>query len=145
MSFRSLTAIAILINYAACAAPVKRINVSEPLRIQAPPASDPFVTGIQEIDPENPPKEGLWLSWPDAVAMASYLRRSRADNETKIAVIMKERDIATYKLKMAEKQIEESNSPAKHWWLTWGFPIGLGLGVVLGVIIPIVTTQGAGK
>lgn len=131
MRLRNLIAIATLTSY--CAAPLKEIHINEPLEISA--SAPTAIEGIREIDPENPPYEGVWMPWPDAIDFARHLRDERVANETKIVLITKDLDIANYKLKQDEKQLE--GAPVRQWWLTWGFPLGLTFGVIVGVIVPL--------
>lgn len=145
MSLKSLIVISTIISYLGCAAaPKKELFVASTTVDYEQPASQKMVLGFREIDSENPPVEGLWTTWDEAIFMANALREERIKNETKIAVISKERDIAKYQMGMYQKQLIEDNSPAKKWWLTWGFPIGVGIGTILGVVVPIVIT-GASK
>lgn len=110
------------------------------IEAEAPPIKDEWL-GIQEIDPQNPPRNGLWMNWEDAYAMAIYNRKQRVNYETSLINANKDREIFKRELETTRKQLADANSPAKSWWLTWGFPIGLGIGVLLGIVVPL-TTQG---
>lgn len=143
---KNLIVIGMIISQLNCAAALKSVVISEPMVVtdDESPVPDGFLLGLQEIDPENPPMEGLWTSWNDATAMANFLRSERIKTDTKIAFALRDRDIANHNAGVLKMQLDDANSPSKRWWMTWGFPIGLGIGTILGVIVPV-AIQGASK
>lgn len=93
--------------------------------------------GIIPIDPENPPRDGVWMSWQDAIAMATNKRHERQEFMIVNEQIKLERDLAQMRLEKTSKALSEAESPMAKFWKTWGFPIGilLGFGVGFGTFL----------
>lgn len=145
MCWKSLIATGLIINSVCCAVPLKPVATATAEDLPASRPAPVVLNGMQEIDPESPPMEGVWMTWEDAYAMATYMRQQRVDYETKLELEKKSSTIAKQHADLLEKQLLDDNSPAKKWWLTWGFPIGLGIGTILGVVVPIAITAGGLK
>ena len=89
--------------------------------------------GLQPIDPENPPIDGVWSTWEDAAAIANNQRRERADLFIKMNQTAEERDIALARLAKAQEEMEKNNKGIDKWIKQWGLPVGIVLGFGLGV------------
>lgn len=126
----------VLISQIACSAMPKYYSGSMAASAPSVRQSHQF-EGMQEIDPESPPHDGLWMDWDNALAFSNALRNERVANEIEASNLRKDRAIAEYKAEAAQRQLAEDNSPVKKWWLTWGFPIGLGIGTILGIVVPV--------
>ena len=133
---KKLIAALVLISQAACSAMPKYYSGSMASSMPLTGQSHQF-EGMQEIDPENPPHDGVWMDWNNALAFGNSLRNERVANEIEVSNLRKDKAIAEYRAEAAKKQLIEDNSPAKKWWLTWGFPIGLGIGTILGIVVPV--------
>ena len=133
MFLKNLIVIATLISYVGCATQMKRVEIKEPMKIVSIQEEQGELSGIQEIDSENPPKSGLWLTWEDAYQLAIQNRQQRLNYELKILQSNQERDIFRYRLMATDKALQDQNSPAKKFWSEWGFVIGIATGFLGGI------------
>ncbi len=129
---KNLIATITLISYG-CAAEVKQVKIAEPVKIAAVAKERDELSGAQEIDPNNPPVDGIWMTWDDAWQLAIQSRQERLNLELKILQSNQERDIFRYKLMNTEKILQDQYSPAKKFWSEWGFVIGMAAGFLGGV------------
>ena len=126
MYLKSLIVIVTLISFA-CA--------HSPAAVDKPEFSGYAVIkkGMQPIDPDNPPVDGVWSTWEDAAAIANNQRRERAELYIKINQTSEERDIALARLAKAQEEFEKNNKGIDKWVKQWGLPVGIVLGFGLGV------------
>jgi len=126
-----LSLIAIVTLIESCAAPIKL----EPIVVDYSK-----LKGLNEIDPKNPPKDGVWMSWPDATSMAVNQRNQRLGCQEKDLQCQKE--IA--KLNLANEQLEKQikTDIRASWWYNWAFPIGILTGFIVGAVVPIAVMGG---
>lgn len=89
--------------------------------------------GMQPIDPEKPPTDGVWASWEDAIAISNNQRKERSDLFIKINQTAEERDIAMARLVKTQEELEKNNKGIDKWLKQWGLPVGIVLGFGLGV------------
>lgn len=132
MCLKNSIAIVTLISYG-CAAEIKQLKIDEPMRIVAQKKDRDELRGAQEIDPNNPPIDGIWMTWDDAWQLALQSRQERLNLELKILQSNQERDIFRYRLMATDKALQEQNSPGKKFWSQWGFVIGIAAGFLGGV------------
>lgn len=88
--------------------------------------------GILPIDPENPPINGVWMSWEDAIAMANNKRKERREFLVLGERLKLDKELTQARLEKTETQLKEAESPMGKFWKTWGFPIGIILGFGIG-------------
>lgn len=93
--------------------------------------------GIQEIDPDNPPLAGVWMTWEDAYALARYQRDQRMSCNNNILEQKKNYEICAINLEETTKIVQANNSKIKNWLATYGLPVGIILGGVIGVAATI--------
>ena len=131
---RKLIVIVSLISYN-CAATNKVANPT--ILKQDIPLMQQSSEGAQEIDPLNPPTNGVWMTWEDAYSLAKFQREQRISLNNKILDAEKDKEICGIKLQKTEKALQEQDSSVKKWFNTWGFPIGIIVGGILGATLPI--------
>ena len=84
------------------------------------------------IDEDNPPTSGLWLSWGDAESYALHLQDERYQWQKIILQSRRDYELERVRHQITQKELDEFNSSESKFWMTWGFPIGIGAGLIVG-------------
>lgn len=130
---KKLIVIVSLISYN-CASTGKVIN---PLITLSEEKKDNETFGIRQIDPINPPLDGVWMTWSDAKNLADYQRQERVSCSITVLDVEKDREICGISLKKTEKALQEQDGSVNKWFNKWGFPLGVIIGGLIGVAVPI--------
>lgn len=96
-----------------------------------------IISGIKEIDPNDPPRDGVWMTWNDAYSLAKYQREQRISCDLKSSELEKDNEICASKLSRANNALNSQDGSIKKWFNTWGFPLGIIVGGIIGAVVPI--------
>lgn len=92
--------------------------------------------GLKQIEKDNPPSEGVYMSWDDAYIMAYMNKKERLQCQEMRITLTSEID----KLKSINNDCKKTVSDVNtsKWWATWGMPIGIISGIVIGATVPLI-------
>lgn len=110
-------------------------SCAQRIAVSPGPSTLPVFSGVQEIDPSRPPRDGVWMTWQDASAMAVNQRNERLFCQERELLCKKELAQLSFSKETMEKQIKRDMRQS--WWYIWGCPVGIVAGVLIGSIVPI--------
>lgn len=118
-------------------------SVSSQPVVLAQPSSFPTLAyaRLRVIDKDNPPREGLWISWADSRSFAMQLQNERLEWQKMVFRQKREYDLERLKCEFAERQMSEISGNYPGFWSKWGFTIGLGLGIIIGVSAAVIVVN----
>lgn len=93
--------------------------------------------GLQEIDKNNPPTDGVWMTWESAYYLAKFQQQQRMQCNESILQSKKETELCKVDLNSAQKMLNANNSAINNWLGVWGIPLGILIGGIIGAAIPI--------
>ncbi|WP_288980379.1 hypothetical protein [uncultured Flavobacterium sp.] len=93
--------------------------------------------GLQEIDKNNPPTDGVWMTWENAYYLAKFQQQQRMQCNESILQSKKEIELCKVDLNSTQKMLNSNNSAIGNWLGVWGIPLGILIGGIIGASIPI--------
>lgn len=93
--------------------------------------------GLQEIDKNNPPTDGVWMTWENAYYLAKFQQQQRMQCNESILQSKKETELCKVDLNSTQKMLNSNNSAISNWLGVWGIPLGILIGGIIGASIPI--------
>lgn len=120
-----------------CLTSLTASNLTNCSRPSLPPPVPVVVKGFQEIDPENPPTEGVWATWDDARALALAQQQERLDAMHEVADLTQDNALLKAQMQAQIEANQQLTTGWRAWLMSWGLPLGLLCGLGLGVGIAL--------